>query len=373
MGFIVRDNIDIVDETCNALFFIVNEEKRLKSFEEKINKLGLDNEKYMKKEMKSLFKFLEKFKGRNKVPMKILNRYFAEINDAKTSCISTLFLKNMKEEELSLNKEKIIEMEEVKLKELVMKEILSGLDFIPEDFSQEDEFINIDVEKEFMPFLINKCDLLGEIKWYLTMIAQEPKTYLVELFDIVIEAIDIFKEIFTVIEKDVEKAIEELRQEIGANPQYISDVTGIRILEQWDRDLNVQPSMINFNAVSIQCSQSFIFGTPRRDDLYFGWKFNELMKISYGKDKEEEILNERLKCLSDKSKFKILKHLKEKPMFGQEIATALALTTATVSHHMNALLNSKLVNLERIENKIYYTLNNETIEKTIKSIEKELK
>lgn len=373
MGFIVRDNVNIVDETCNTLFFIVDEEKKMEAIIDKFHKLGLDNEKYIKKEMKNLFKFLEKFKSKNKISMEVLKRYFGETNDGNTMCIAKLFIKNMYEDELHINREKVLQMDDEELKLLVMKEILSGLDFMPEDFSVEDEFLNIDVEKEFMPYLINKCSLSGEAKWYLTMIVQQPKIYLTELIDVMIEAVEVFKNTFVVMEKDVEEIVKELQEEVGRSEKYISEVTGIKALEQWDKDLYIQPSMVNFNAISIQCSQSFIFGTPRRDNLYFGWQFKNFLEIAQGKDKEEELLNDRLKCLSDKSKFKILKLLREKPMFGQEIATALSLTTATVSYHMNALLFAKLVYIERIESRIYYTINDKCVEEIIEMLAKELR
>lgn len=375
LGFIVRNNVNIVEETCNALFFIVNEEESMKGIIEKFDKLGLDNEKYIKKELKNLFKFKDKFKEKNKVPMDILKKYFKATNDGDTACIADLFMRNVFLEELDANKDKVLEMAAEKLRELAMKEILSGLDFMPEDFSIEPEeaFKNIDVSKEFMPFLINKCSLSEEAKWYITIIVQDPKTYLIELLDIVIKSVEVFKETFKVMEKDVEEIVKTLQEEIDSNEKYIAEVTGIKALEKWDGHMYVQPSMIKFNAVSIQCSQSFIFDTPRRDNLYFGWRFKNLLEISHGKNKEEEILNSRLKCLSDKSKFTILKFLKEKPMFGQEIAEALSLTTATVSHHMNSLIFSKLVNIERIENRIYYTINSESIDEILEMLTKELK
>lgn len=372
MGFIVRNSVNIVDETCNALLFIVDKDEKMKSIIDKFDKLGIDNEKYIKKEMKNLFKFLDKFKEKNKIPMEVLERYFKEVNDGSTSCIGKLFLKNMLPEEISQNREKLLAMDNLKLKELVMKEILSGLDFMPEDFSIEDEFKNIQVEKEFMPFLINKCSLSGEIKWYLTMIVEEPKVYLTELLDIIIEAMAVFKETFKVMEKEVQEMVKELQEEIGKNEKYISDITGIKALEHWDQEMYVQPTMINFNAVSIECSKSYIFETPRRDNLYFGWQLKNFIELAQGKDKEDELLNDRLKCLSDKSKFKILKLLRLRPMFGQEIAAALSLTTATVSHHMNALMCARLVYIERIENRIYYTVNEDSIGEIIEKLTKEL-
>ncbi len=373
MGFIVRDNVSIVDETCNTLYFIANEEEKMKAMKASFSKHGIDVEKYIKKDMKNFFKFIEKFKSKNKMPLEILKRYFKASDNGDSEYIAKMFMKNLIPDELTINRGKLLEMDEDKLKELVMKEILSNLDYFPEDFSLDDELENVDVSKEFMPFLINKCTLDGEVKWFLTIIAQEPKIYLIEMIDMIIESIDIFKETFKVMEKDVADTVSMIKSELEKNEKYIAGITGIKALENWDRDMYIQPSMINFNGVSFQCSRSFVFDIPRRDDLYFGWKIQELINIFQGNDKEGEILNGRLKCLSDKSKFTILKLLKEKPMFGQEIAMALSLTTATVSYHMNALLCAKLVFIERIENKIFYTINSECVDEIVEVLKKELK
>lgn len=68
-----------------------------------------------------------------------------------------------------------------------------------------------------------------------------------------------------------------------------------------------------------------------------------------------------LKLLSDPSKFEILRLIKNKKAYGQEIATELNLTTATISHHMNTLIVLGLINIEKVENRIYYQMNKEAV------------
>lgn len=86
--------------------------------------------------------------------------------------------------------------------------------------------------------------------------------------------------------------------------------------------------------------------------------------------KEEAIKN--LKLLSDKSKFEILSYLKDKKAYGSELAKQLNLTTATISHHMSALMKAGLVHVEKEETKIYYRANRENIEKFLKYCESTL-
>lgn len=81
-----------------------------------------------------------------------------------------------------------------------------------------------------------------------------------------------------------------------------------------------------------------------------------------------EKLNTALKLLSDKSKFEILKLIKDKPAYGFEIANALNLSTSTISYHMNGLITAKLIKLEKDANKIYYSINKEAISQFLEDI-----
>ena len=57
---------------------------------------------------------------------------------------------------------------------------------------------------------------------------------------------------------------------------------------------------------------------------------------------EDELIT-ALKLLGDKSKFEILRTVKDEGAYGAQLAKQMGLTTATISHHVNALLNRRLV------------------------------
>ena len=94
---------------------------------------------------------------------------------------------------------------------------------------------------------------------------------------------------------------------------------------------------------------------------------NELKKEYFISDERTISI---LKALGDKSKFDILKSIKEKEMYGAEIAKMLNITTATVSHHMSNLHNLSLVNIIANNNKVNYTLNKESIKELIILLER---
>lgn len=67
------------------------------------------------------------------------------------------------------------------------------------------------------------------------------------------------------------------------------------------------------------------------------------------------------KALGDKSKADILLFIKDKPAYGSEIAKQFSLTTATVSHHMNKLLQLRLIQAEMQDGRVYYQARKEAI------------
>ena len=56
------------------------------------------------------------------------------------------------------------------------------------------------------------------------------------------------------------------------------------------------------------------------------------------------------------------------PKYNLELAEELSLTAATVSHHMNVLLNLRLVDVEKRDGRVYYTITKDTIRETLQSL-----
>ncbi|MFV0343811.1 MAG: ArsR/SmtB family transcription factor [Anaerocolumna sp.] len=96
------------------------------------------------------------------------------------------------------------------------------------------------------------------------------------------------------------------------------------------------------------------------DVLRIGIMLNEHFILTNRSIKKEDIINIG-KLLSDKSKVDILEYVSKKPCYGKELANELQLTTATISHHVNALLKERLLKAEVSANKVYYSLNRETL------------
>jgi DNA-binding transcriptional ArsR family regulator len=134
--------------------------------------------------------------------------------------------------------------------------------------------------------------------------------------------------------------------------------------ESSEKGTYIVPSI--FFSQSIICS-IFEKEENKADVMYLGLLIDSNLNI---KPPAADIgdINNSLKLLSDRSKFDILIYIKDKPAYGFEIANALNLSTSTISYHMSALVNARLVKLEKEANKVYYRINGEEVGKLLEDI-----
>ena len=140
--------------------------------------------------------------------------------------------------------------------------------------------------------------------------------------------------------------------------------------------LCLSPLLITMNTLSFTVDdewshngwEMYALGLIYSEDVYLDYQFH-----TPGDD--ELLLNtavRQLKLLSDKSKLEILRSIREKPAYGAQLARQMNLTTATISYHLNALIQEQLVNLERDNHRIYYSINQKTIQELVDYLNKEL-
>ena len=85
---------------------------------------------------------------------------------------------------------------------------------------------------------------------------------------------------------------------------------------------------------------------------------------------DDSKLTKTLKVMGDKSKFEIMRLVSDEPKYGLQLAEALDISTATISHHMAQLEEMDLIRTERDSNRVYYSLNRETVEYVVKNLNK---
>ena len=151
----------------------------------------------------------------------------------------------------------------------------------------------------------------------------------------------------------------------------ISQIFHIDLSSDHQRDILLATSMINMNRISFSITDDT---RPIPYDYYgigiiFG---NDIYLDSEGLNSENRQLESCLafcKLLSDKSKLDILRSIKDHPAYGAQLSRQMNLTTATISYHMSALIQNSLVSIQRVENRIYYSVNKDEVKKILRAIE----
>lgn len=151
--------------------------------------------------------------------------------------------------------------------------------------------------------------------------------------------------------------------------EYLTD-NELMQLDENPLGIILQPALIFPNAFSLgaNASKDGHFTTPylAKLGILFHDKFRIDIRIPGEKDAGMDDYALRvLKLLSDKSKYDILNLIKDKPAYGAQLAKEFGLTTATISHHMSALLEAGLVRMERENGRIYYYGRTEEIKKVL--------
>lgn len=123
------------------------------------------------------------------------------------------------------------------------------------------------------------------------------------------------------------------------------------------------------------CNSTFVRGKNKNGQAHFTIFMGLLhcaVDFSVVSNLTKEQLCECLKCLSDPTKLSILTILKEKSTYQTDLARQLGLTTATISHHMNKLLQNNFVKYQFMDKKSYYEYQPEQIEIICEQLKRQL-
>lgn len=212
---------------------------------------------------------------------------------------------------------------------------------------------------------LNKAELLAEEKWHIVNILYDLKPYLKELVDIVKEAQILLLECQSELDGILEEFYSFWSNKLCTMNvyDYIKEMTGSEFNKE-HKNAVILPSLMVCNGIGFYSEDN----NPEGDTIYIGVLYSD--NFHPGMKKEKDIfLSQYLKLLSDKSKFDILMNIKDKKVYGAELAKLLNLSTPTISYHMTALLNAGLVNIERENKRIYYFMNKDKMTEFINTMQ----
>ncbi|MDF2819595.1 MAG: transcriptional regulator, ArsR family [Clostridiales bacterium] len=214
--------------------------------------------------------------------------------------------------------------------------------------------------------ILDKIQISNECKWLFTSTARNYKVYvnqIEELFirveRVILSKLDNFKQYIDSFCSKYEKIIEnEPEKYFYANAQ---------IKLKSNQKITIIPGIVGFNSI--------LYDKPlnegANDQLLVGVLFDE-MRLRMKSYMSDEKICKNLKVISDASKFEILKIISDTPAYGQELSDKLGLTTATISHHMKALIQSHFIKIQTDANKIYYLMDRENIEQFLDQLKESL-
>lgn len=123
---------------------------------------------------------------------------------------------------------------------------------------------------------------------------------------------------------------------------------------RWDYKIDIQVSIFYQAYFWIMNLHDYI---EKRGIVVLGARTDRLLKKLEIKDEVDKFL----KAISDKKRIDIIKLLSRKTCYGYAIANELKLTPATVNYHTNFLIEAGIINIERKDNKVMYTLSKEKV------------
>lgn len=227
------------------------------------------------------------------------------------------------------------------------------------------EYENIAVDKESVLNYIKDKDISNGLKWEMFLIMDDTEKYIQEF----VEFIQGYMETYKLLNNKRKEVLEDFNKQLKVN----FDKKGIDFL-------NVTTNHIfNFEGhkeIFITSSATKILYIGYEEDMDYCYVvispyLKDILEIEAGEDEIERNL-ELMRDICESTRFKIIKLLLGRDYYVMEIADELEQSKANISYHMNFLLKSKLVTIEKDAQKNYYCLNKKELRDCFEFIKKEL-
>ena len=211
---------------------------------------------------------------------------------------------------------------------------------------------------------LNKIDMEDASKMQLVNLYYNRYDFIKELASLLARCAPICEKHYSIMKEDFDKALKLLNKADNLNELFSSySFINVNLSDNFE----IYPNIFCFNGMSmIEGKDHFI--------AYIGIYFFDYMeRKTKNRFNDNQIVGD-LKALGDGTRLKMIHLLAKNKMYVQELAGALELTPATISHHINVLLSSELIIITLDTDnpkKIYYKANEDKITslgETIKSL-----
>lgn len=199
---------------------------------------------------------------------------------------------------------------------------------------------------------IETMPIPADEKFELCRLYNNFETYKNLLADIIYEAGKLFMSKYDVVKHYIGWFISATSEPLSTGgAKFVEENYNISLSPSVDV-LYLQPSIIMCNTTKylMNFTDEKVY-----DFFYVGVLFEPLKEITDSSTLEDKLCR-NLRTIGDMRKFEILRLLAEGEKYGQQLASLLDLSTATISHHMAMLIECGFVEIKRESNRIYYCL-----------------
>ena len=341
--------LDPIFETLGLLFISNNLHKQHKDKAiEELDKFMINGEEFYNKHLRYLEKYIHSFNS-HKIPHELELFFFGQEEDELFILFAGLLGMNKHWLQTSSEGSQLNSEHEIRLQLLhFLIEEQSSNESLPSPLMES----KLD-DLSYIITYLNQTTLSESAKWKLMMILERPNYYINELIQLVQSNLPAFEQAKQDINKTLQKLLKNYEKMIVNGKFDTLDL--INLLAE---------KKVVFPTLIMPLGQVGI-----GDLCYCGLQVYLLPAFKKNANQSNELLQSRLKALSDQSKLQIMQSLKSSPKYNLEIAEQLGLTAATMSHHMNVLLACKLVKIEKKSGKVYYTVDTQSVEQFVKELE----
>ena len=341
MGLFLAENIDYIDEAYKTM--------------------GL-------RQTKELYDFTKIIKREKAIDKEKLSYYFKNYNIYNNSlnyCINCIMDINCD----GKNFEEYIEAIRSKNKKDIFKHIIFSISEAKSRSGKKArEYVNSleKIDEEVVMEHINGIKDFYEYKWKLAELMNKGQIIYKEFAQFLGECREILK-------PHIEKMITIGEQWADYIDEQLS-IKGVEFINSIiETDFNGVESIVIYPEV-IECYNCCFYSKEGTSsvDIEFGYRVYDLINSFKGKDEDGWFFNV-LKCLSDGSRYEMLRVLSEKEMYGGELAAAMKLSVGTISYHTTNLLVTGLIKEKRVNSRIYYETDKEKLLKWSRLFEERFK
>ncbi len=223
------------------------------------------------------------------------------------------------------------------------------------------------LSKEELVRKLFRSDLSDTLKYRFMILMENPNRLIQHLFQMFNDIEEHWLKHQRVFDAMIKRHLEKYeRMSINELIAYVEKTISIRSIPRSD-EIMIAPGVFNYNALSFTEYPWYQSDTSAMI-WYLGIKLFDIFEIINSTADQKQRLATALKVLGDPSKLEILILCKQEAQYGVNLAKKLKLTSATVSYHLNSLVNLGYLSMNMEGNRVYYRTHKERIQSDLQAI-----